>query len=97
MTRLVDLEPRRYTLSEDGPAAGISFLCPHCHTVRLGVLLHHRGHEAMEDEYIRAHNPEGRPIWTADGDDFETLTLSPSVDASHVGHWHGFIRNGQAE
>ncbi len=35
--------------------------------------------------------------WTRSGDTFETLTLTPSVDAaSHgVGHWHGFITNGE--
>lgn len=24
-----------------------------------------------------------------------TLTLTPSVDASKHGHWHGFITNGE--
>lgn len=33
--------------------------------------------------------------WAREGDTFETLTLSPSVDASRAGHWHGFIRAGQ--
>lgn len=32
--------------------------------------------------------------WQRTGDTFETLTLSPSVDASASGHWHGFVRNG---
>jgi hypothetical protein len=35
-------------------------------------------------------------VWTrAAGDTFETLTLSPSIDASPAGHWHGFIQNGE--
>lgn len=33
--------------------------------------------------------------WQRSGDNFETLTLSPSVDASKAGHWHGFITNGE--
>jgi hypothetical protein len=33
-------------------------------------------------------------LWQRAGDTFETLTLSPSVDASASGHWHGFIRDG---
>lgn len=35
-------------------------------------------------------------VWTLHGDeDFRTLTLTPSVDASKAGHWHGFITNGE--
>jgi hypothetical protein len=28
--------------------------------------------------------------------DFSTLTVTPSLDASASGHWHGFITNGAA-
>lgn len=35
-------------------------------------------------------------IWELNGvEDFHNLTLTPSVDASKVGHWHGFITNGE--
>jgi hypothetical protein len=34
-------------------------------------------------------------IWTRTGETFDTLTLTPSVDASASGHWHGFITNGE--
>jgi hypothetical protein len=27
--------------------------------------------------------------------DFNTLSISPSIDASNSGHWHGFITNGE--
>jgi hypothetical protein len=33
-------------------------------------------------------------LWTRQGDTLETLTLTPSIDASRSGHWHGFITNG---
>jgi hypothetical protein len=33
--------------------------------------------------------------WTLVGDSFESLTISPSVDASAAGHWHGFIQAGK--
>ena len=33
-------------------------------------------------------------LWKRTGENFETLTLTPSVDASAEGHWHGFITNG---
>lgn len=33
--------------------------------------------------------------WKFEGNDFNTLTVSPSIDASRSGNWHGFIRNGE--
>jgi hypothetical protein len=32
--------------------------------------------------------------WTFSGSDFSMLTVTPSIDASASGHWHGFITNG---
>ncbi len=32
--------------------------------------------------------------WQRTGDTFETLTFSPSIDASASGHWHGWINCG---
>jgi hypothetical protein len=34
-------------------------------------------------------------LWQRAGDTFDTLTLSPSIDASKHGHWHGFIQGGE--
>jgi hypothetical protein len=36
-------------------------------------------------------------VWGRTGDTFEALTLSPSVDASAAGHWHGFVQNGDVQ
>lgn len=36
-------------------------------------------------------------LWQRTGDDFETMTLTPSIDASNSGHWHGFITGGQIQ
>jgi hypothetical protein len=33
--------------------------------------------------------------WNRTGDTFDTLSISPSVDASAAGHWHGFITKGE--
>lgn len=33
--------------------------------------------------------------WARQGDTFDTLTLSPSIDASPAGHWHGWIQGGE--
>jgi len=34
--------------------------------------------------------------WTRTGDDFSSMSITPSIDASESGHWHGFITNGEA-
>jgi hypothetical protein len=96
--RLTELEPHWFALEDGGPAVGLSFECPHCRKTRLGIAFHHDGHAAMEDLYIRAHYPadDKRFIWNLNGQaDFATLTLTPSIDASAAGHWHGFITNGE--
>lgn len=93
--RLIELNPRFYVLIEGGPRVGLTFDCPHCQKQRLGVLFHHQGREAMEDDVIHAEGGKGN-IWTMVGsEDFASLTLTPSVDASNTGHWHGFITNGE--
>lgn len=33
--------------------------------------------------------------WKFDGNDFSTLTVTPSINASASGNWHGFITNGE--
>jgi hypothetical protein len=96
--KLLELEPRWFYLEEGGPHVGLTFLCPRCRTQRLGVVFHHRSHEAIDDVYIRAH-AHGREdfVWTiCSAESFDALTLTPSIDASRRGHWHGFITNGEA-
>ncbi len=34
-------------------------------------------------------------LWQRTGETFEDITLSPSIDASNSGHWHGHIINGE--
>jgi Family of unknown function (DUF6527) len=92
--RLLELTPKWYTLAGDGPRVGISFECPHCRATRLAIVFHHKGKEAIEDAVIHAESPSTDHIWTIEGNDFDDITFSPSIDASASGHWHGFIRNG---
>ena len=35
--------------------------------------------------------------WTRVGDDFDSMSITPSIDASQSGHWHGFITNGEVK
>lgn len=81
---------------------GLSFDCPHCA----------RSKVSFDDPrfcviFVALENPidAGRPfddcgkVWKRTGDTFETLTLSPSIDASkaHPDGWHGRIVAGMAE
>lgn len=96
--KLTDLDPRWFSFEPNGPHVGLTLLCPCCKNTRIGIAFHHKGHEAIDDVYIKAH-AHGRTdfIWTILSDeDFDTLSLTPSIDASGIGHWHGFITNGEA-
>jgi hypothetical protein len=33
--------------------------------------------------------------WVISSQDFATMSVTPSLDASASGHWHGFITNGE--
>jgi len=90
---------------------GVMFDCPHC--VRAGIKSSDQrmvripvgfkvpldGGAPFPEEGKADGMARGRPLWDRTGDTFETLTLSPSIDASktHEGGWHGFIRNGNME
>lgn len=108
--RLSALNPRWW--GNEGRILGISFLCPHCTTTRLGVAFANPVNggppspivtaDAMP-KVMKAHLHESLTfdvppghLWTRTGEDFETLTLQPSIDASKAGHWHGNVTNGEA-
>lgn len=73
----------------DRHGMAVTFDCPHCAgAVRLAVWI--------------ANPIDGKPptdsatyLWQRTGESFEDLSLSPSIDASKHGHWHGFITNGE--
>lgn len=105
--RLTDLDPRWCCDAEiviggikqhfeNRRGMAVSFECPCC-----------AGRESNDPKKSRlavwfANPIDGLPptddaksLWHREGESFENLTLSPSVDASEFGHWHGFIRNGE--
>jgi hypothetical protein len=97
--KLTELDPRWFTIAHPADGVdfriGLTFLCPHCRTQRLGVQF---------DPPIDPGNligrfgilwPKAHHVWQRTGDTFETLTLTPSIDASGDGHWHGWITDGQ--
>lgn len=98
--RLLELDPHWMKGYFDGPerhGMGITFDCPHCPAgkrTRLGVAFVN----PVDGGAPMPLDPTGkngwRFLWRRTGDTFETLTLTPSIDASAQGHWHGFISNG---
>lgn len=106
--RLLDLSPRWFDVPGTGTDKdGVTFLCPHCREVRLAVQFANpvdaepKPLMSNKDQRRHVHDlgtfdvPPGT-LWGRTGETFETLTLNPSVDASQAGHWHGWIRNGEA-
>lgn len=102
--RLTELNPHwvtmpnyAFTQAERPFHIGVRFDCPHCG----------RPLAAMFDPPIDPTNVRAvmavpwmpmpdRPCWKrTTGETFDTLTLSPSIDVSKYGHWHGFITNGE--
>lgn len=92
------LEPRFFTEDgNDGKVVGVTFLCPHCLAERLGVHFHYVGRGLIGiHEPSTLHVADGTKIWDLTGTTFDDLSLSPSVDASASGHWHGFVTDGEA-
>lgn len=74
-----------YYTDSRGGTRGMIYSCP-CGCGRHGALAFS---PSSEDDV-----KHGRSSWHWDGNR-ETPTLSPSVH--HVGHWHGWLRNGYWE
>ena len=107
--RLTELDPRwavdadiviggvkKHFEGRDGMA--VSFECPHCVERERST-----GDKRVTRLAVWFANPidggqptdDAKTLWLRGGNTFETLTLSPSIDASSDGHWHGFISNGE--
>lgn len=100
--KLVDLSPR--WISFDGNAkAALIFLCPCCRKIWLTCTFQ----PIKMSTQMELYRPEGEAsggqavpsrqdfAWARQGDSFHTLTVTPSIDASASGHWHGWIANGE--
>jgi hypothetical protein len=93
MPRLIELNPRWYIAADSPDILGITFDCPCCKVIRLGVPFV----EVIDRDGLPDDVHWGRPgvKWNRSGETFETLSLSPSIDASAFGHWHGHISSGE--
>lgn len=90
--RLVDLNPRWWAAA-GRHGQGIRFDCPCCVAAgRPPVLV-----------LVAFANPldggapcaERSPHWSRQGETFDDLTISPSIDGSSTGHWHGWVTAGE--
>lgn len=97
--RLVELNPRWYCVGSQSNRVGFTFQCPHCPTdagTRLAVAVHLDGTNMDPDPENPQQFAAGENIWSiTSGDSFENMSLSPSIDASSSGHWHGHITGGK--
>lgn len=102
--RLADLNPRWGKDFSDGPITRINFDCPQCRVEDKHQMLSVPFSPTMPDGVLQKlgvpwphPHVNGGKVWNRTGDTFETLTLTPSVDCSSSGHWHGFITNGEVK
>ncbi len=81
-----------------------SFDCPCCRKIKLTCkrieMRVTDQMQVMEDKYGDTLLGQIVPCkwdqaWKINGNDFSTMTVTPSIDASASGHWHGFITNGE--
>lgn len=107
--KLTDLAPRWWG-NGDGRRLGVTFLCPCCRRLRIGVafanpvdggppspVVGERMPRVIRDHVHVSRTFDVPPgcLWQRSGADFAIMSLMPSVDASKAGHWHGFVSNGE--
>lgn len=102
--RLQELDPH-WVGMQPGHAIGVTFLCPCCRKTRIGVLFDEPIHgeygpdnliaESLRNAMVAHCRASGFKIWHREGDSFNDLTLTPSIDTSQFQHWHGFVTNGE--
>lgn len=92
--KLTDLNPR-WLQAEDGRRGlGVAFDCPckACEPRRIKQ----RVAVFFENPLDGKARLAGRDAyWKREGDDFVTLTITPSIDGRDFGHWHGTVRGGE--
>lgn len=96
--KLTDLEPEWLTPDMfvfKSPTGHGDFLT--CKRVPMGIGEQYKIIYAPGSKFIGTPVVQTVPemAWTFEGNDFATLTVMPSIDASASGNWHGFITNGE--
>jgi hypothetical protein len=102
--RLIELEPR-WKGYGGNPRAAFLFRCPHCRTTWLSCTLVPMKISEQLSLFVQEEQSSGGDVilskqlyaWAMTGDDFGDLSITPSIDASASGHWHGFITRGECK
>lgn len=98
--RLTELEPRWIHTNM------FLFKCPHCRKDLLSCKNIPMAFTEQHDLFEKTFGEDWPALivgckdemaWTFSGTDFATLSVTPSLDASASGHWHGFITNGEVQ
>lgn len=109
MTRLIELDPRY--LEKEGRRVGFTFLCPCCLKNRLTCFSEPTSFKDQVQTMHSAMKtvPEDEDDWPIDWvpsrtdygwkisnlEDFNITSVTPSIDASASGNWHGYITAGE--
>lgn len=95
--KLSDLSPR-WIKHIDTDKVGFTFLCPHCREIRLSIYFWPPiDPDGYFNNVVFVNDLKDIRKWNRIGESFENLSLTPSIDASEHGHWHGFISNGEVK
>ncbi len=99
--RLLDLNP--LWILKDGKRVGFTFNCPTKEGWRqscffVPIVRHEQWDMFKAQGFPETQGCRQGCAWKVAGDlesaDFSTLTVTPSLDGSAGGMWHGFITNG---
>ena len=107
--RLLDFQPHWIgPMNWSSPAPyyiGVSFLCPHCpkdapehgpeRRRRLAVSFWPHIDPTEVAKMFAVPWPDTGGHRRVSGETFDTLSLSPSVGFESIGHWHGWLTNGE--
>jgi hypothetical protein len=89
------LDPNWIVTDADRHGMGVIFLCPCCSTSARPQYLGVYFANPLDGGSPAPAAALPAPRWQRTGETFETLSVTPSVDASNSGHWHGYITNGE--
>lgn len=91
--KLADLNPEWDDREWEGRSGvGLWFDCPTC-PAGVRIRLHIWFANPVDGGAPKAPDPQHG--WVRSGTSLDALSITPSVDCSQCGHWHGFITNGQ--
>jgi len=100
--KLVDLDPR-WMVDAAGNRIGFVFRCPNpkkpwwmsCFAQPTPSRDQWAAFQRIFGEDFSVQGCKEHVGWTIAGDDFATLNVTPSIDGSEGGTWHGYITDGE--